>query len=68
MAFSLEREQTAFGWNQLTPGSSRNEEILKKMQSSDPETIDALLSMISVWQEEEKETKPGGNAGSGLGG
>ena len=64
VAFSLEREQTAFGWNQLTPGSSRNEEILKKMQSSDPETIDALLSMISVWQEEEKETKPGETPGA----
>lgn len=63
VAFSQEREQVQFGWKQLAEDGNGSRDILKEMSSRDPETIDALISMISTWQEEERSSKAGETPG-----
>ena len=63
VAFSMEHERGSFGWNQLSSDSVSGGEMLDRMECTDPDTIDALLSVISVWQEQQKREESDETAG-----
>lgn len=67
ISVSLETDYSNFGWYRFDGDNSAGTAVyrlLGNMNSADPATIDAVLSMVSVWQEAGMPTDGSGNYGS----